>query len=100
MTRQLPEDVIAYKIFGPFKGENIPNMVLNRHNTKVGVWGKLEVLQGAVRYTLCDNGEAFDLKAGDTHIILPQEWHMLVIPEGVDKRDVEIQVTFHKVATE
>jgi tellurite resistance-related uncharacterized protein len=50
--KALPEDVIAYKKTPEFDELSIPKGLLNAHQTKQGVWGKIVILEGQLQYTI------------------------------------------------
>lgn len=50
--KQLPLTVSAYKKTPEFTEKNIPKGLLNDHNTKEGVWGKIVILEGKLEYTI------------------------------------------------
>lgn len=89
----IPENATAYKVVGPWKANKIPKMLLDRHNTKVGVWAKLEVLSGSVQYHLCDSDiEPYALTPERFGVSEPQVWHYITPSD-----DAEIQITFYHI---
>jgi len=50
--KELPKDVFAYKKTPDFTQENVPAGLLNEHNTKDGVWGKIVVIEGKLEYII------------------------------------------------
>ena len=50
--KELPENVSAYKKTPEFTEETVPQGLLNDHNTKEGVWGKIVILEGQLEYTI------------------------------------------------
>ena len=60
--KQLPKNVKPYKTVGPWTKETIPKALSRSHNTKVDVWGKLEILQGSLIYTIEETNESFRLQ--------------------------------------
>ncbi len=90
---QIPNEAKAYKTIGPWKSNKIPKMLLKRHNTKKGVWAKLEVLSGSVEYFLCDTDEKpIILTPSNFGVSKPQIWHYINPSD-----DAEIQITFYKI---
>ena len=74
----LPSDVIAYSSTPDFTQDTVPDKLLSRHNTKAGVWGKLEILDGDLVYVIDDLEDLrLPLKAGETGVIVPQQYHHL-----------------------
>ncbi|MCO1336607.1 DUF1971 domain-containing protein [Microbulbifer sp. OS29] len=50
--KDLPPGIAPYKKTPEFTEENIPPGLLNDHNTKEGVWGKIVILTGSLEYTI------------------------------------------------
>ncbi len=50
--KALPEDVTAYKKTPEFDELSVPKGLLNAHQTKEGVWGKIVILEGQLQYTI------------------------------------------------
>lgn len=73
-----------------FKSETLPAGLRKAHCTKVGVWGRLNVLEGSVRYVIEDTGEQLVLNAGEYVTILPEQLHH-VEPLG----EMRMQVSFY-----
>lgn len=78
-----------------FDAETLPGALRRAHSTKPGVWGRLNVLKGSVRYVVEETGAHLDLNAGDFVIILPEQLHH-VEPLG----DMQMQVSFYDVDPE
>lgn len=89
----IPENAVAYKTVGPWVANKIPKMLLKKHNTKEGVWAKLEILSGSVQYYLCDSdADPITLTPEQFGVSEPQVWHYI---EPTD--DAEIQITFFHI---
>ena len=74
----------------------MPEAVEQKHNTKVGTWGKVTVLKGALKFTeLTEDGEVLAehlFEAGaDNPMVQPQAWHRV---EAVTD-DVEWYLEFY-----
>ncbi len=54
--KELPKDVTAYKKTPEFNELNIPKGLLNAHQTKEGVWGKIVILEGQLQYIINEPG--------------------------------------------
>lgn len=52
--KPLPQDVSAYKRTPEFNESSIPAGLLSSHNTKVGVWARIVVLEGQLRYRILE----------------------------------------------
>jgi tellurite resistance-related uncharacterized protein len=70
--KQLPGNVAPYKRTPEFDENSIPKGLLNAHQTKEGVWGKIVVLEGQLRYSI--NGPESDI------VILDQNVYGVVEP--------------------
>lgn len=91
----LPSDVIAYSTTPDFTQDTVPDKLLSRHNTKPGVWGKLKILDGDLVYVIDDLGDLrLPLQAGETGVIVPQQYHHLELTGPV-----RFRVTFLKAHT-
>ncbi|MCE9883271.1 DUF1971 domain-containing protein [Obesumbacterium proteus] len=64
-----------------FNRQNVPAALLSHHNTKAGVYGRLSVMQGAVKYYGFANEQAqtpeieVTINAGQFGVSPPQYWH-------------------------
>ncbi|MBA4013289.1 MAG: tellurite resistance protein [Phenylobacterium sp.] len=57
MTRpadDFPDDVVAYRRTPEFDADTTPPGLLGEHNTKAGVWGRIQVIEGALLYRVTD----------------------------------------------
>ncbi|WP_339673581.1 DUF1971 domain-containing protein [Dasania marina] len=52
--KDLPNDVIAYKKTPEFDESTVPKGLLKAHQTKVGVWGKINILAGQLEYSILE----------------------------------------------
>lgn len=50
--KALPENVTAYKKTPEFDESSVPKALLNAHQTKEGVWGKIVIIEGTLQYTI------------------------------------------------
>ena len=90
--KQLPLNVIAYKNTPEFNEESIPSGLLNEHNTKESVWGKIVVLEGELQYTINEpEKEVIILKPNIFGVVEPTVPHS-VKPLG----NVRFYVVFYK----
>ena len=72
--------LVAYKRMPLWTKETMPEAVQQKHNTKVGTWGKITVLKGALKFIeLTEDGEVLAehlFEAGaDNPMAQPQAWH-------------------------
>ena len=86
---------IPYRSTPIFDTETLPNALRKAHCTKAGVWGRLDVIKGSVRYVVEETGEHVILSAGDFVIILPEQMHH-VEPLG----EMQMQVGFYDIDPE
>ncbi|MCX7585789.1 DUF1971 domain-containing protein [Phenylobacterium sp. 58.2.17] len=49
-----PNDVVAYRRTPEFDETTTPAGLLGEHNTKAGVWGRIQVMAGALLYRVTD----------------------------------------------
>jgi len=76
MTYDIPPDVHKYAESPIFTEVTVPKKLTSLHDTKSGVWGRLCVLGGRLKYII--PGPPFlssILEAGDIGIIRPEESH-------------------------
>lgn len=71
-----------YKKTPIFNAQNVPKAILEKHNTKEGVWGKLVVLSGTLKFVDLENGKELVLGKGEFQIIEPTKWHKLILIEN------------------
>lgn len=95
----MPEDAVWYRTAGPWSGDKIPRGLFNRHNTKLGVWGKLRVIQGAITYYDYETDRSITLNTGEYGIIPTQKWHHISLCEKYTPTDIIIQIDFHQQPT-
>eukprot|EP00035_Acanthoeca_spectabilis_P039987 m.66453 g.66453 ORF g.66453 m.66453 type:complete len:160 (-) comp9818_c0_seq1:160-639(-) len=99
-TLTLPRDVTPYKRLpaeGEFTPETMPRGLLDQHNTKAGVWGKICVAQGELHLRILEGShEEVTLRAGEYGVVAPKEMHQ-VEPLTDDMR---MHVVFHAVGGE
>lgn len=50
---RIPENFVHTRSTPFWNKETAPKALFTHHNTKAGVYGRLSVMQGAVRYWLC-----------------------------------------------
>jgi tellurite resistance-related uncharacterized protein len=71
--KTLPKNVTAYKKTPDFDELSIPKGLLNAHQTKEGVWGKIVILEGQLQYTI--NGPTIEV------VLLTEDSYGVVEPE-------------------
>lgn len=74
--KALPRDVQPYKRTPEFDETTVPSALLRRHDTKAGVWGRIHVIEGRIRYRILEpETEEHLLEPGLDGIIEPQIDH-------------------------
>jgi tellurite resistance-related uncharacterized protein len=52
--KPLPHDVAPYRRTGDFTDATVPEALRRRHTTKPGVWGRICVVEGTLRYRILE----------------------------------------------
>ena len=78
--KKIPENYVNYKSTAVLDKNNVPKMFLHLHNTRAGVYGKICVLSGELKFFgFADRRAEVEseiiIKAGDTAISPPEYWH-------------------------
>lgn len=78
--RAIPESYINYKSTTVFEPSNVPKMFLHQHNTRAGVYGRISVLSGAIKFYGFTQRrgqieQEITLLAGQAAVSPPQYWH-------------------------
>ena len=81
--RTLPDDVVAYQRTREFDETTLPTGLRNRHATKAGVWGRICVVEGLLRYRILEpHPEEHTLSPHIEGVVEPQVPHEV---EPVDR---------------
>lgn len=89
---EMPEGVAAYRTTPDFDVNTVPSGLLRNHTTKTGVWGRIKVLAGTVRYmTEAPAARTIRLEAGDNAAIPPELPHRVEL-----STDAKFHVVFLK----
>lgn len=75
--KSLPDNVVAYKKTPEFDESSVPNGLLNNHQTKEGVWGKIVLLEGRLLYTINEPKEEIYLDANNSGVVEPTVYHQV-----------------------
>ena len=70
-----PDDFIAYKRTPEFTAQSVPAGLLRDHATKRGVWARIIVLEGELRYRIPSLGGDEILSAQHGGIVVPELLH-------------------------
>jgi len=84
-----PEGFVAYRRTPEFDEQTLPAGLKREHATKPGVWGRIHVVAGVLRYTVsAPVCRSFRLAAPASGIVVPDVPHR-VAPEGAARFFVE-----------
>lgn len=72
---ELPDDFIAYKRTPEFTEESVPAALRKDHSTKTGVWAKINVMEGKLRYRVPVFGVETELSPDKRGIVVPEVLH-------------------------
>lgn len=73
---EFPEQFEAFHRTPEFTTATIPRGLLSTHTTKAGVWAKIRILEGRLRYRIVEPFEReFALDAARNGIVVPQAVH-------------------------
>ena len=74
--KSLPTNVLAYQRTPEFSAESVPAGLRRSHTTKAGVWGKIVVLEGRLRYRILEPVvEDWVLTADQAGVVEPEVPH-------------------------
>jgi tellurite methyltransferase len=91
---EAPGGLEPYSATADFTVETVPAGLLRDHSTKAGVWGRIEVLAGNLRYvTAAPSGRTLDLGPGDNAMIPPELLHHVALSEGASFRVIFLKAT-------
>jgi tellurite methyltransferase len=85
---ELPEGADFVRRTPEFTERTVPEALRSHHATAVGVWGRIVVTEGVVRYQVPSLGVDRDLSPGTTGIVLPEVPHSIE-PRGAVRFHVE-----------
>lgn len=84
---EAPGAPVPYRSTPVFDETTLPAALRARHDTKAGVWGVIEVIEGELRLTLLDPPSERMLGPGNPGLVLPEQPHF-VTPAGPMKMQV------------
>lgn len=85
---ELPPDFVPYKQTAVFTEATVPAALRREHTTRTGVWGKIVVTDGTLRYRVDALGTDEELGPGRPGIVVPAVAHR-VEPVGAVRFFVE-----------
>lgn len=75
---EIPQHYEAYRRTPDFDASSVPEALLGRHRTQRGIWGRIHVTRGAVRYHLHEPYDRSELLTPEQPgIVLPEVEHHL-----------------------
>lgn len=92
---ELPAHFVPYKRTPIFTEESVPAALRNDHSTKTGVWGKIIVEEGRLRYRVGPLDVDAELSPDNSGIVIPEVLHS-VEPLG----PVRFFVEFYRASDE
>ena len=78
-TRTMPDGHAPYRRTPVFDETSIPTALTTRHSTKAGVWGRIHVESGEIRYRIPRDGTDERLRPGRPGTVMAEEEHYLEI---------------------
>jgi tellurite resistance-related uncharacterized protein len=81
-VKTLPPDVVPYQRTREFTESTVPDALRRRHTTKPGVWARICVLEGALRYRILEPVQEEHTLSGERHGIVEPEVPHEVEPLG------------------
>jgi tellurite resistance-related uncharacterized protein len=77
---KIPENFVKYKSTPVFEKDSVPKMFLHLHNTRAGVYGKIRVISGTLKFfgftqRKGDIEQEISIPAGDFAVSPPEYWH-------------------------
>ena len=90
MITSLPSDLELARTTAEFDEHTVPAGLLRDHRVAAGVWGRLVVSSGRLRFGFGDDDEA-DVVAGDAIVIPPERVHHVHVVGPV-----RFHVEFHR----
>lgn len=78
--KTLPNNLTCHHKTPSFSADAVPKAILNRHNTKAGVWGHIIVESGALCYEIFQDEtenivETLQLTDAMPGVVEPRIWH-------------------------
>ena len=92
MSSSLPPDLVLDRTTAEFDEHTVPTGLLRDHRIAPGVWGRLLVRSGTLRFGFGGDAE-FEVAAGGVVVIPPQQVHHVAVDGGV-----RFVVEFHRPA--
>jgi tellurite methyltransferase len=72
---ELPDSFVAYKRTSEFTEASVPDALRKDHSTKSGVWAKIRVMEGKLRYRVQALNVDMELSPDKLGIVVPEVLH-------------------------
>jgi tellurite methyltransferase len=72
---EIPDGFVSYERTDTFTAETVPAGLRTDHTVKAGVWAKIMVLEGRLRYHVATRAQPIDLTADHPGIVAPEVSH-------------------------
>jgi tellurite resistance-related uncharacterized protein len=72
---EMPDGFIPYKRTPVFTEESVPAALRKDHTTKAGIWAKITVLEGKLRYRVAALDTDTEVSADNLGIVVPEVPH-------------------------
>jgi len=89
--KDLPNTVRAYSRSPDFNAQTVPAGLTRDHNTKSGVWGVINVIEGTIEYVIPSLCERHSLSSAKCGIVEPEVPHHVVLAP-----DAKFYVEFYR----
>ncbi len=90
--KTLPKNLSKYKQTPKFTEKTVPKGLLNDHNTKAGVWGKIVLEKGEIEYVISEPETKSYILTPDYFGVVEPEVKHYITPKG----EVLFYVEFYK----
>lgn len=87
--KRLPSNVVPYHRTREFSESTVPDALRRRHTTKPGVWGRICVLEGSLRYRILEPSLEEHVLSAELHGVVEPEVPHDVEPMGTVRFYVE-----------
>ncbi len=72
---ELPDGFVRYFRTSVFTEHSIPEKIRKDHTTKSGIWAKIVIEEGGLKYFVASMGEEFELSKDHPGVVLPEVPH-------------------------
>ena len=99
MMKSIPENLLHYQSTPEFTELNIPKGLLKAHATKAGVWGKIVVFEGSLKYRILETED----RPEETFLLTPDQYGVVeptILHEVEAVGSVRFRVEFNRNPTD